>query len=60
MDISEQEDSIFAKARKILNLEAAMLEKSSVVSDSIDIKSNTSDSEIHLKHSPFSEKQNKQ
>ena len=37
-------------------MEAALLEKSSVVSDPIDIKSNQSESDQANKYSPFSEK----
>lgn len=50
------EDSLFSKARRRLNLETALLEKSSVVSDQIDIKSNHSGSELVSKVSPLSDK----
>jgi hypothetical protein len=56
------EDSLFSRARKRLNLETALLEKSSVISENIDIKSHESESElgggvdINSKTSPISDK----
>ncbi|CDW87389.1 UNKNOWN [Stylonychia lemnae] len=54
-------DSLFINARKKLNLETALMEEQSVVSDSVDIKSVQSDSEqvTLVQRTPFSDQNQK-